>query len=118
VPEQIRRAGGWELLGREGERSAETSWEAVRDVDPETIVLLPAGIHLGAAVRDWKRTARPEFWRDIDAVRGGHVFVVDGSAYFSRPGPRVIEGIAILAEIFDPDGFAETSPIGTWTPVD
>lgn len=118
VPEQIRRAGGWELLGREGDRSAETSWEAVRDVDPETIVLLPSGIHLGAAVRDWKRTPRPEFWRDIDAVRGGHVYVVDGSGYFSRPGPRVIEGIAILAEIFDPDGFAETSPIGTWTPVD
>ncbi len=118
VPEQIRRAGGWELLGHEGDRSAETSWEAVRDVDPETIVLLPSGIHLGAAVRDWKQTPRPEFWRDIDAVRGGHVYVVDGSAYFSRPGPRVIEGIAILAEIFDPDGFAETSPIGTWTPVD
>jgi iron complex transport system substrate-binding protein len=51
-------------------------------------------------------------------VRRGQVFVVDGSAYFSRPGPRVVDGIAILAEIFDPDGFVELSPIGSWTPVD
>jgi iron complex transport system substrate-binding protein len=118
VPEQIRRAGGWELLGREGDRAVATTWEAVRDVDPEMLVLLPAGSHLGTAMHDWKRAPRPAFWHDIDAVRRGQVFVVDGSAYFSRPGPRVIEGIGILAEIFDPDGFAETSPIGTWAPVD
>ena len=42
---------------------------------------------------------------------------VDGSAYFSRPGPRVIDGIGLLAEIFDPDGFVETSPLGSWTPL-
>jgi iron complex transport system substrate-binding protein len=118
VPEQIRRAGGWELLGREGDRSVETTWEAVRDVDPEMLVLMPCGFHVNDAVHDWKRTARPEFWHDIDAVRRGQVFVVDGSAYFSRPGPRVIDGLAILAEIFDPDGFVEISPIGSWTPVD
>jgi len=118
VPEQIRRAGGWDLLGREGDRSVETTWEAVRDVDPETIVLMPFGRHVDAAVAEWRRTPRPSFWDEIDAVRRGQVFVVDGSAYFGRPGPRVVEGIAILAEIFDPDGFAEISPIGSWTPVD
>jgi len=118
IPEQIRRAGGWELLGREGDRSVQTTWEAVRDVDPEMLVMMPCGFHVNDAVADWKRTPRPEFWGDIDAVRRGQVFVVDGSAYFSRPGPRVIEGIAILAEIFDPDGFVEISPIGSWTPVD
>jgi iron complex transport system substrate-binding protein len=118
VPEQIRRAGGWELLGREGDRSVETTWEAVRDVDPETLVLMPCGFHVNEAVADWKITPRPDFWHDLDAVRRGQVYVVDGSAYFSRPGPRVVDGIAILAEIFDPDGFAEISPIGSWTPVD
>jgi len=118
VQEQIRRAGGWELLGREGDRSVETTWDAVRDVDPESLVLMPCGFHVEDAVADWRRTPRPAFWSEIDAVRRGQVFVVDGSAYFSRPGPRVIDGIAILAEIFDPDGFAEISPIGSWTPVD
>ena len=118
VPEQIRRAGGWDLLGRDGDRSVETAWEAVRDVDPETIVLMPCGLHVDDAVAEWRRTPRPSFWDEIDAVRRGQVYVVDAAAYFSRPGPRIVEGIAILAEIFDPDGFAEISPIGSWTPVD
>jgi iron complex transport system substrate-binding protein len=118
VPDQIRRAGGWELLGRDGDRSVETTWAAVRDVDPEMLVLMPCGFHVGEAVREWEGMPRPEFWHDLDAVRRGQVFVVDGSAYFSRPGPRVVDGISILAEIFDPDGFVEQSPIGSWTPVD
>jgi iron complex transport system substrate-binding protein len=118
VPEQIRRAGGWDLLGREAERSVETTWESVLDVDPEMLVLMPCGFHVGQAVREWARAPRPAFWHDLEAVRRGQVFVVDGSAYFSRPGPRVIDGLAILAEIFDPDGFEEASPVGSWTPVD
>ena len=117
VPEQVRRAGGWELLGRERERSIETTWDAVHDVDPEMLVLMACGFRVRDAVEEWARVARPSVWRDIEAVRRGQVFVVDGSAYFSRPGPRVIDGIELLAEIFDPDGFVETSPLGSWTPV-
>ena len=117
VPEQVRRAGGWELLGREGERSVETTWDAVRDVDPEMLVLMACGFHVREAVEEWARTARPDGWREIDAVRRGQVFVVDGSAYFSRPGPRVIDGIEMLAEIFDAEAFEEQAPIGSWTPV-
>jgi hypothetical protein len=55
---------------------------------------------------------------DLEAVRRGQVFAVDGSAYFSRPGPRVIDGIELLAEIFDPDTFVDVAPPGSWTPVD
>jgi iron complex transport system substrate-binding protein len=118
VPEQIRRAGGWELLGREGERSVETTWDAVRDVDPEALVLMPCGYHLDDGLREWHRTPRPDFWADIDAVEKGRVYAVDGSAYFSRPGPRVVDGIAILAELLDPSGFVDVAPIGSWTTVD
>lgn len=117
VPEQIRRAGGWDLLGREGESSVETTWESVRDVEPETLVLMPCGYHVTDAAEEWERTPRPAFWKEIEAVRRGQVFVVDGSAYFSRPGPRVIDGIAMLCEIFDPDAFVDASPPGAWTPV-
>jgi iron complex transport system substrate-binding protein len=67
-------------------------------------------------VDEWKRTPRPEDWPDIAAVSRGQVFAVDGSSYFSRPGPRVIDGVELLAEIFDPEAF-ETSPPGSWTPL-
>ncbi len=118
VPEQVRRAGGWELLGREGERSVETTWRAVRDVDPDMLVLMPCGFHVHEATAEWTRVRRPAFWHDLEAVKRGQVFVVDGSAYFSRPGPRLVDGIAMLAEIFDPDAFVETSPVASWTPAD
>lgn len=117
VPEQIRRAGGWDLLGQDGEKSQETDWRAVSEVDPEMIVLMPCGFHLRETVAEWERTPRPVLWAKIEAVRRGNVFAVDGSAYFSRPGPRVIDGIEMLAEIFDPDAFVDTSPPGGWTPL-
>jgi iron complex transport system substrate-binding protein len=117
VPEQIRRAGGWDLLGQEGEKSVETTWSTIRDVEPEMLVLMPCGFHVNDAVREWQRVPRPSLWPQIEAVRRGQVFVVDGSAYYSRPGPRVIDGIAMLCEIFDPDAFIDVSPVGAWTPV-
>ena len=118
VPEQIRRAGGWDLLGQDGEPSRQTDWLSIADVDPEMILLMPCGFHLAETVAEWKRTPRPIDWKLIDAVRSGNVFALDGSAYFSRPGPRVLDGIETLAEIFDPDAFVETSPPGSWTPLE
>ncbi len=114
VPEQIRRAGAWDLLGAEGERSAETSWDAIRDVDPEMLVLMPCGFHLHDGLDQWQATPRPSSWDRLQAVRDGQVVLVDGSAYFSRPGPRVIDGIELLAELFDPVGAAGSAPIDSW----
>jgi iron complex transport system substrate-binding protein len=117
VPEQVRRAGGWDVLGQDGERSAETTWDAVAEMDPEMLLLMPCGFHLAETVEAWERTPRPSWYHDLPAVRRGQVFAVDGSAYFSRPGPRVIDGIELLAEIFDPDAFEEIAPVGSWTPI-
>lgn len=117
VPEQIRRSGGWDLLGREGEKAVASTWQAIHEVDPEMLILMPSSFHLAGTVAQWERTPRPPSWDEIEAVRRGQVFAVDGSAYFSRPGPRVIDGMELLAEMFDPDGFAETSPLGSWTPL-
>jgi iron complex transport system substrate-binding protein len=118
VPEQVRRAGGWDLLGRDGEPSIESTWAAVREVDPEMLVLVPYGLGVHTAVAEWARTPRPRSWHRLDAVRRGQVFVLEAAAYFSRPGPRVLDGILMLAEIFDPDAFVDVSPVGAWTPVD
>ena len=59
----------------------------------------------------------PPWLGELPAVQRGAVFAVDGSAYFSRPGPRVIDGIELLAEIMDPAGFVDIAPPGGWTPV-
>ena len=117
VPEQVQRAGGWDLLGAIGEPSRETSWDDVREVDPEQLYLMPCGFDRQGTIREWERTELPEWWSDLKAVRRQDVFAVDGSAYFSRPGPRVIEGIALLAELFDPQGFVDEAPSDGWTPL-
>jgi len=118
VPEQIRRAGGWELLGSDGERSVQTTWDAVSEVDPEMLLLMPCGFHLAETQLEWARTRRPPGYADLTSVRRGHVFALDGSSYFSRPGPRVIDGIELLAEIFDPGAFVDVAPLGSWAPVE
>jgi iron complex transport system substrate-binding protein len=118
VPEQIRRAGGWDLLGSDGEKAHPTTWEAVADVEPDILFLMPCGFHLAETVHEWARTDVPPWVAELPAVRRGAVFAMDGSAYFSRPGPRVIDGIEMLAEIMDAEGFVDLAPTGAWTPVE
>lgn len=117
VPEQIRRAGGWDLLGADGAKAHETAWDAVAEVDPEMLFLMPCGFHLAETVEEWRRTPKPIWLPDLPAAQRGAVFALDGSSYFSRPGPRVIDGIELLAEIMDPAGFMDVAPPDSWTPV-
>jgi iron complex transport system substrate-binding protein len=117
VPEQIRRAGGWDLLGSDGEKAHATTWDAVAEVDPEMLFLMPCGFHLAETIEEWSVLDKPVWLPDLPASRRGAVFAVDGSSYFSRPGPRVIDGIELLAEIMDPAAFVDIAPLGSWTPV-
>jgi iron complex transport system substrate-binding protein len=113
IPDQVRLAGGWELLGQDGAPAEQTTWDAVMDLDPEVLVLLPDGLPLPEAIRAWEASPRPEGWADLRAVRDDRVFVVDGGA-FVLAGPRVIDGIEILAELIDPVAFDGMSPPATW----
>jgi iron complex transport system substrate-binding protein len=117
IPEQIRRAGGWDLLGHEGEKSVRTTWSAIRAVEPDMILLMPCGYDLDETKRAFARMPRPAFWGELMAVQRQNVIALDGSAYFDRPGPRVIDGISLLAEIFDPDRFVDVSPPMSWEPI-
>src|SRR6188508_2735941 len=74
VPEQVRRAGGWELLGSDGDPSVQTTWDAVSEVDPEMLLLMPCGFHLAETQAEWTRTRRPPGYEDLTAVRRGQVF--------------------------------------------
>ena len=116
VPEQVRRAGGWDLLGSNGQPAVETTWESVREVEPEMLLLMPCGFDTRRTAQEWRDTvaARGAWLEDMAALRKGEIYALDGSAYFSRPGPRVIDGIAVLAEIFDPGEFTDEVPEGAF----
>jgi iron complex transport system substrate-binding protein len=116
VPEQVRRAGGWDLLGRIGEPAVETTWEQLRDVEPEQIMLIPCGFNAQRTADEWDagRESRPAWIEDLRVARDGQVYALDGSAYFSRPGPRVIDGVALLAELFDPGIATWDLPPDSW----
>jgi iron complex transport system substrate-binding protein len=119
VPEQVRRAGGWDVLGNLGQPARETIWVDVRDVEPEQLLLMPCGFDAPRTADEWRRgrAGRPAWIDDLAAVRGGEVYALNGSAYFSRPGPRVIDGIATLAELFDPGHFGDEVPADAWLPI-
>jgi iron complex transport system substrate-binding protein len=117
VPEMVRRAGGWELLGREGEPSATTTWEQLREVEPQVLVLALRDTDAAGAAAAFEQAVLPEWFDELAAVRDGGFFAVDGHGLFSRPGPRVFEGIAVLAELFEPEIFAGMGPVESWLPL-
>lgn len=105
VPEQVKLAGGDHAFGRAGQPSITTTAEAIRDYAPEVIVLIPCGYYKEDILRQLPQTRLPEGWAELPAVRSNDVWAVDATSYFSRPGPRVVEGVEILARILHPEIF-------------
>ncbi len=117
VPEMVRRAGDWELLGREREPSVVTSWSQLREVEPEVLILALRDADAAGAARALETAVLPQWFDELEAVREGEFFAVDGHGLFSRPGPRVIEGVAVLAELLEPEIFAGAGPVEAWLPL-
>jgi len=110
VPEMVEIAGGRDVLGRAGEPSCVVDWEQVVEAQPDVVVLMPCGFDLPRARRQVNLlTARPG-WDDLPAVRTGRVYLTDASAYFNRPGPRIVVGLEILATILQPGRFSGPIP--------
>jgi iron complex transport system substrate-binding protein len=99
IPEMVALAGGEEVLGRARQRSFPTTWEAVASAAPQLLVLAPCGFDLERTVSEAG---------GVPAM-GARVVAVDGDAAYSRPGPRVAEGVAQLAHLMHPDAVAEPS---------
>jgi len=107
VPQQIELAGGVDMLGRKGADSVRVPFEDVVAWAPEILIVSPCGAHLDDAAEQAHAMLADDRWLSIPAVRSGNVFAVDGSSYFARPGPRVFDGIELLAHLFHPDRVAE-----------
>lgn len=107
VPEMVRIAGGEEPFAGPGEPSARIAWEEVFGAAPEVLVLMPCGFDAGRAAREARVLPELPGWSDLPAVRNGRVWVVDANSYFSRPAPRLVEGVEILARILHPEVFPD-----------
>lgn len=112
VPEMVDLAGGSDLLGRPRAHSYTIEWPAVLEADPEVLVLMPCGFDLrrtrdeASALRDWPG------WNQLRAVTAGRVYVTNGTAYFNRPGPRIVDGLDVLGAILHPEAVSWTLPEG------
>ncbi len=100
VPEMVALAGGVDVLGKPGEPGYEVSWQTVLESDPDMILAMPCGYHAAEVEEELRKVPFPPEWHALRAVREGHVVAMDASSYFSRPGPRIGEGIQVMAELF------------------
>ena len=105
VPEQVEIAGGIDALWTAGVPSIDIEWERVVDAAPDVIVLMPCGFGTDRALADAGLVTSRAGFADLPAARRGEVYAANGSAYFSRPGPRLVDGIEILAALLHPDAF-------------
>ena len=103
--ELIRLAGGLNLFGKAGKHSPWLKWEELLGRDPEIIVLMPCGFDLDRTRAEMALLRRRPGWETMGAVRNRRVYCTDGNQYFNRPGPRLVESLEILAEIFHPEVF-------------
>jgi iron complex transport system substrate-binding protein len=102
-PELVRLAGGDEVIGQAGRPSRTLAWEEVVDACPEVLVVACCGFKLERTLLDLPSLASRPGWVDLPAVRAGRVYVTDGNAYFSRPGPRLVDSLELLAHALHPD---------------
>jgi iron complex transport system substrate-binding protein len=114
TPELIEIAGGTDPLGRKGLPSIRISWEQVLEAQPEILVVACCGYDAARTVQDLEILKRRPGWHTLPAVSRGQVYAVDGSAYFSRPGPRIVDSLEILAQIVHPELFPMRS--SAWIP--
>ncbi len=117
VPEMIDLAGGVDVVGKAGGPSRELPWDEIEAAKPEVVVLMPCGFDLQRTLDETARTPCPSPWKRLEAVRSGRVYAVDGSGYFNRPGPRIVDGLEILAEILHPEVFERRMPASSWQAV-
>jgi iron complex transport system substrate-binding protein len=101
-PELVRLAGGIELVGREGKPSRTTAWNDIVDANPEVLVIACCGFSAERTRQDLPILAAYPGFDSLACVRAGRVYLVDGNAYFSRPGPRLVDSLEILAHVLYP----------------
>jgi iron complex transport system substrate-binding protein len=105
VPQMVEIAGGVNGISKRGERSRRMEWREAIEFDPDVIVLMPCGFDIELTMNELWRVEKAEEWKMLRAVKSGEVYATNASPYFSRPGPRTVTGLEILAKIIHPELF-------------
>lgn len=106
VPQMVEIAGGINGISITGERSRKVDFSEIVEFDPDILILLPCGFDLERIIREYESLSHNHQWNSLRAVQTDMVFALDALSYFSRPSPRIIIGIEILAKIFNPQSFS------------
>lgn len=101
-PELVEIAGGREAIGVAGQRSVTTRWDKILAADPEVLVIACCGFGVDRTLQDLPILQGLPGWDSLSCVRSNRVYVVDGSSYFNRPGPRLVDSLEILAHALHP----------------
>jgi iron complex transport system substrate-binding protein len=110
VPEMVDLAGGIDGLSRKGKESIRVSWQDVLDWAPEVLIVSPCGFKVSKAAQQATQLFDLPGWNQLPAVRLGRVYATDANSYFARPGPRVYDGIELLAHLIHPELCKWTGP--------
>jgi len=105
VPEMIDLAGGIPLFAEGGKHSPWINWSVVQEHDPEILLIMPCGFDLKRTRAEMGTLTKLPKWNELQAVKKGKVFLIDGNSYFNRPGPRLVDSLEILAELQHPELF-------------
>jgi len=105
MPELVTMAGGQNVFGNSGDHAPWITWEALKDADPEIIVVLPCGFSIERTREELSSLTDNPLWSTLRAVQTNQVYLTDGNQFFNRPGPRLVESLEILAEVFHPSEF-------------
>jgi len=107
VPDMVGVAGGTDVASAPGEASRRLTWDDVAVHDPEFVVLAPCGFDLDRTITEIDIDTLRGHLLETAARREGKVFAVDASAYFSRPGPRLVDGVELLAHLLHPEAYSD-----------
>jgi iron complex transport system substrate-binding protein len=110
IPEMVPKAGGEDVLGRLRQPSYKVTGDQILDSQPDVIVIMPCGYGTARVAAEFRLDQLPSGADALPAVKQCRVFAVDANSYFSRPGPRLADGVELLAHIFHPNLFAAEMP--------
>jgi len=108
IPQMVELAGGIDALAKPGEASRRITMDELAESEPDVLVLMPCGMDAERAREEFEALENLEEWRGLPAVANERAYFVDSGSYFSRSGPRLVDGLEQMAQMIHPDMFSET----------